>query len=1571
METKSIKRILILLLTIVILFNIISHSNQIEATVDHPSRPSISDMNILFPICKSASIFDCKDVYFKLKGHNGCFDWNLEESSFVRIKKIPSTKLSNNQTNSLECFNSVIVSTNINSDPKAYVYLHSVDKLTNHKFKTKIGFGVISKLSVFKRFAYMNVGENLELGVIGKDANNNSFSSLEGYVFNWKVIDKNEYIKENDNRNFNTAELIKLSSEDKDISEYREKAEKTMFCDLILLNGILTGKVEVYAELLDNGYQVKSNNKEVIIKEDFELNPSEVWMTTLTDFTFEVNVELGREVDVQDMLGSKIANSIKPIIKKERVDPAKFKFFNFKLTESSCGRITTNKEIIFSSNNDYCQTLLQVSDIRLPEHNNGEAIIHVVKPELLDLGIQELSQESLDLLINNKEVKDDLVFNFLDKAGFLNNDKYNFNKRTSLLTDKYYLIKNFLKTNEKYLIFNETKLNFTVDLESLINNNKVELIKTYFNSNLLLVKAKQTTTDYHTIVSSIKQPIETSVLKNIMIYDRISIHKFGMKRFFLPFSLQASQELRITVKGGSGLVKYSSSNKNVIEIRDGILYAKEKGVSVITVSDSSLENNYDTIEVEVRDIDNLINVYNQKQDVKINEEGVASISAIHDSDYYHEANNNDLNIGLFIFTNCTSLNIENEYESDSITNANLVNDNSYANIKAYLSSIKDKHSIISKRLLEISEIYNNNVDYSIRNNISKLDFKSKEYLNLKNNYLSEEYLEYANYGICGLARVKSSNSGFISISKSKIILNNSNSYGINRDVNINFVSILKPEIQFYSKLIQVSPSTNDLHNLKMLKTNTYDKPFIQNPIIISPYSKIDLEFTKGIKSWNNKDSNAESKYNNNSKKNDDSFKFEVSYYETNNSSSEKQLKKISYSDLSSYFKLETKENKNISIECYYELKRDVIISIKTYNLPSDFLLNPKSSETSFLFSCSFPSYYSINLEDDYDRNEVLSIPQNNKLVYTRQINSLANIRIYAFDNEKRIFIKHDGVKGSLNSNKNFDEILLDNNNKLDLYYIKKQILVKNDIIQFPVEYVSNKNLSHSILINAVNQAYLTPKEVKLYLHNENFYEFEIINGSGNFILELSDLDIGAIEYFPDTNNRKFKFYPKQLGVTEVLLKDKNFSMNEVISKSMIIVADISRIQFFAPFYLMIGNEIDALVKVYDKKGLPFSEQQIEKMNLIVKKSSYESQGLSYFEDDSIKNNYNYNESLVSSNNKVLVLSSKITSKIKLQGAFEGIQSLSVLSNNNIESNTIQIQVFDNVEVFPPVLLLYPGSEFTLKILGGPENEKSLNKIFSISDSSIADISKTSPRVKAAKIGITEINISFVYKADENQLYSTDDERDYYNSIKEYKLCEVKVPLQVAFPERVEIENANNRKLYSNSAVRFLASLKLGDRSFTYGIGNIEFNWTVDNPHLAKFNTKTINNASSCDSNSPSTNNYGNEHNNSLDQYSQVVINEYNLGLSTISTEVGAFLVAYNYGNVTIKLTTKINYPAPYESHRPNLFTTKKTISIEENVWVDIAEFYDKNPGKSSLYLIPYNIGHYLKTHKKDQVSLIN
>ena len=215
-----IKRRFSKLAPILILLIILQTYSQIET--DNSIR-KISKVNLLLPICPKSN---CNEVYAKLIAYNGCYEWKAEDPSLIQIQQIH--KPEDNQN----CFSEAYIYTKSKSI-KEITYVTAKDKKTNEYFKCKIGFAEVSKISIEKNFDTINVGDIFELHVLAHDERGNIFSSLEGWKFNWKILNGH-----------NNAQLIKFIDHGKvEIGEKREKIERDgHHSDIILIKGSQTGK---------------------------------------------------------------------------------------------------------------------------------------------------------------------------------------------------------------------------------------------------------------------------------------------------------------------------------------------------------------------------------------------------------------------------------------------------------------------------------------------------------------------------------------------------------------------------------------------------------------------------------------------------------------------------------------------------------------------------------------------------------------------------------------------------------------------------------------------------------------------------------------------------------------------------------------------------------------------------------------------------------------------------------------------------------------------------------------------------------------------------------------------------------------------------------------------------------------------------------------------------------------------------------------------------------------------------------------------------------------------------------
>ena len=173
--------------------------------------------------------------------------------------------------------------------------------------------------------------------------------------------------------------------------------------------------------------------------------------------------------------------------------------------------------------------------------------------------------------------------------------------------------------------------------------------------------------------------------------------------------------------------------------------------------------------------------------------------------------------------------------------------------------------------------------------------------------------------------------------------------------------------------------------------------------------------------------------------------------------------------------------------------------------------------------------------------------------------------------------------------------------------------------------------------------------------------------------------------------------------------------------------------------------------------------------------------------------------------------------IKIFGILPGNYPISIIEKKGkIISNILTITVFKGLEIFPPYLLMIPGSSYTLSVKGGPDNKENIIITYEMNNSKIANVTKDYPEVYAKEIGQTKLKISIIYKFDHNKMYFIKD--DILTVNKSIILCSEEINVTVDFPDKIEIiEGGRNRKIYTNSTNRLLSAFKKGNDIFTYSI----------------------------------------------------------------------------------------------------------------------------------------------------------
>lgn len=1444
--------------------------------------------------------------------------------------------------------------------------------------------------------------------------------------------------------------------------------------------------------MIDESFKgLKTKERNLYIIQPFKIFPEEpLYILNQNNFQFDItlqkhyinnyglNLNSEEEDYKEDFIDHSCFKNDKTCDAKKHlkfVESKNRKHYTWKVSNDSCGFV---KDFgYFSSITKNCKTKLIAKDNRIDAFNEEENLVHVVEPTSLELGLYQLNLKELKIIIaqeNNKNIENLLIddSSLLVHDQFLTNtNSYKFNSDWKLITGNFYLIKNFLMFERHPIYFDSEKIQFNIRFDlfegyikkvKCIDNNKLCLIyvtrsniyeKIETGKNKEDIKNQEKFLESNVPYSHLSENeiSEYNVSKRIQIFDKLKIMNFNQNKFYLPYlgyknstnskseleNILLEQELHFKVFGGSQKYRYISSDRNVIDIRNGVIYGRNVGTAIVTVRDDEIENTYDTIEIEVKEIMD-INYFEERQEVLIEKPFIVAPVAGFEIGITKKLNEQPL-----IFTNCSNVHLEPSF---SFKNRNfkkldmnfLLNDKQIG--KYFLENFK--LNLITNNQDSLSESHLKNI--FIKRNKKLIDLKLKSLGLNKNSAKNDEieyinYLRYANFGVCKLFAYKSDHEGMIEIGFSTTIENHENK------IEKTYSSLIS-RINIYKPLILSSPIISDIITKELYMKSPFDfESKVPNSFILAPGSGVNIKLTGGVEKWTENHIDYQENQFVVDKKNNytssiDLFKNKFSY--------KGKEKDFTY-ECKKSFNGEEYDNNDYEIEIVIQNKQDIslINPAKTFVSFNIGCQEPKSVSL-FLLGLGFSDYIfdskltdelqekninttkitnlNLNLVDNKQCDDVFNVPQKENIKYFEQKASFDGLRIYSFDEKKRMIFNFTSFRGSLEiekSDEDYSEAQNKKNNLIKIYSQKqlfdlidvfKQLNTKENIQSKPEEFneslvdldeltklmkleknsqnqeflynsiyfhnviqklkiiyrLSNK-ISQSAIIEVIDIPTFSPNNSTLYLSENNSIFLDILHGSGDFEFFVNKNDLATYEYSRIDN--KVKITGIKAGVFTISIKDRKIGI-EHKSVAIIYISPIKSIELIGGGLLMVNETAQIEMKVYNIYDQTFPIEEVKKMNIIVDKSSFKNNGIKIKSSD-----VDYNQNLeelsklskffekepfihAEENDSTITIVSKY---IYFQGSIADFYSISVLKENlkaeskkdenklegknNIRSNYVKIEIFKRLDIYPSSLLMIPGSQYTLSIEGGPSNEKIIVKKFEISDKNIALVGSNEPQILANKVGQTILKITISVK--EEEPVSNDANLKSIIKSKEKIIATQNVSIRVDFPDSVEIIGAYNRKIYTKSTIRLYAALKLGKETFTYSYGPIKFNWLVDNSLIA--NLKQYN-KDGCgrilQSDDPN-------------MIKTCKIERDNSNIASYYNSIGTFLKTYKQGISEVKLRVDINYPEPYKNHKPNSLTHTEKILIDDNIFVDIAEFYDKDPNKSGLYLIPFNVDHDLVTNK--------
>jgi nuclear pore complex protein Nup210 len=118
---------------------------------------------------------------------NGCYSWLNSHPAYIEVDEVKSESHP-------ECANIVHVSSLQTRESKQAVWLRARDLRTRQTLTAEVKVAKIDRLEIFSRFRQINKGDNQHIEVRAYDDEGNQFSSLEGFKFDWAILDGHDNV---------------------------------------------------------------------------------------------------------------------------------------------------------------------------------------------------------------------------------------------------------------------------------------------------------------------------------------------------------------------------------------------------------------------------------------------------------------------------------------------------------------------------------------------------------------------------------------------------------------------------------------------------------------------------------------------------------------------------------------------------------------------------------------------------------------------------------------------------------------------------------------------------------------------------------------------------------------------------------------------------------------------------------------------------------------------------------------------------------------------------------------------------------------------------------------------------------------------------------------------------------------------------------------------------------------------------------------------------------------------------------------------------------------------------------
>lgn len=378
--------------------------------------------------------------------------------------------------------------------------------------------------------------------------------------------------------------------------------------------------------------------------------------------------------------------------------------------------------------------------------------------------------------------------------------------------------------------------------------------------------------------------------------------------------------------------------------------------------------------------------------------------------------------------------------------------------------------------------------------------------------------------------------------------------------------------------------------------------------------------------------------------------------------------------------IQIKENEQIYVAKCLEYGEQEITFITEHNLYQENTDNTIAT-TSILYSCHEPYSLKVVPLNPKTDQEVTTIPVlgSKILVYNIKNNQTINVKINVYNKENELFydISTFHIQWNLNEN-NFAKLLgplIVGRNRLQIDEAEGYLFLNATILGYLPSVKFNgllKEIFGEAELRVTSNLIVIPSWYLLFKHLKNKFKIQTQGGSGKFEYKLNN---SRIVTFNPISSNSIEVFPINEGYAGFKSHDLLFG---TFAESTTKVSDVYSIQINGSRLVQENNNITISLLAIDDEGNYFDSWNIEFMNPRIE--------IDYTSIATIKPLH-------------------VKDLYIVHGISEGIVRLtaSVITSNGkkLISPTFQIQVYKELKVDPPHLLLIPGSIYQLLVTGGP------------------------------------------------------------------------------------------------------------------------------------------------------------------------------------------------------------------------------------------------------------------------------